>query len=635
MHIITNRPSYFPYNIPFKDVESAVFEMSFQDRIGYDSETSSLSPFTGKMWCCQLSTREHSYLIDLETVDILIFKDLLESKELIIHNAVFDITWLYKEGIVPNRIWDTYTSEYVLSMGINAGVYPRGLDDLVQRYCGVELDKSTRKDIIKEGINSMEAVLYSLRDVMYLHQIRDEQEKVLKKRGLTKAALLDSDFTRVLSYIEYCGIYLEKDAWYKRVRQLEYEEWGHFLELEKLRVEYNSDPDFNWNSSKQVVQLFQELNIDTFDPKQQKHTVESGTISKQTHPIIKPYLTFKEYSKAVSTYGRNFFDYILSDDRIHTKFKPIVDTGRTSCGDTKKGPFPNIQNLDSESSTRQCFQGQGDKVLVICDYSSQEGVVLADRSGEPALIEFYRSGEADMHSYVARHIFPELRGLSSAEIAKEFPHLRKAAKAAGFAINYGGSGSTIADNMGITIKEGDAVLNAYMNAFPRLKKYFDECLSDTIRNGYILINPVTGRKRYIYKFKEFKERYHDNAFWDEYKARKASESIPPDMLKRVKEVMAVRSSLFRKSLNSPIQGTSADISKQAGVYILNWLISEKLFGAVKIVNFVHDEYVLECSPNKADMVASKTKYYMEKAGSDFLTALHLVADPIISKKWAK
>lgn len=634
MFLITNRPSYFPYNIPFIDAEEAVFQMSFQDNIGYDSETSSLSPFTGKMWCCQLSTREHQYLVDLETVDIQIFKGLLESKLLIIQNAVFDIPWLYKEGIIPTRIWDTYTSEFVLSMGINPGVYPRGLGDIVKRYCGVELDKSVRKDVVN-GINSYETVMYSLQDVQYLHTIRDEQEKILKKRGLLKAALLDSDFTRVLAYIEYCGIYLDKDAWYKRVRQLEYEEWGYYLELEKLRVEYNSDPEFNWNSSQQVIKLFQELGVDTFCKKQKKHTVESSSLVKQAHPIVKPYLTYKEYAKAVSTYGRNFFDYILSDDRIHTKFKPIVDTGRTSCGDTKNGPFPNIQNLDSESSTRKCFQAQGDRVLVICDYSSQEGVVLADRSGEPALIEFYRSGEADMHSYVARHIFPELRGLTSAEIAKEFPHLRKAAKAAGFAINYGGSGSTIADNMGITIKEGDAVLNAYMNAFPRLKKYFDECLEETMRNGYILINPVTGRKRYIYKFKEFKDRYHDKAFWDEYKSRKAVNAITPELLTRVKEVMAIRSSLFRRSLNSPIQGTSADISKQAGVYILNWIINENLFGAVKIVNFVHDEYVLECTPNKSDLVASKTKYYMEKAGSDFLTVLHLVADPIISKKWSK
>lgn len=646
IYIITERKEYFDsfdinQELNYISVDDLCFRLGFCGELGVDIETNSWSAFlpNSSIWSICLSTAEDQFFIDALTIPIENLKQILTTKVLIIQNAVFDLPWLYNIGIVPMEVWDTYTSEYVLSLGIPSKFYRRGLEDLIERYTGIKINKNIVKEISNKGIDSMESLMYAINDVAYLHKIKESQIEILTKRELMPTAILENSFTRVLAYIEYCGIYLNQDDWYIRTREAEYNEWGYFKQLQNLvntkYPELVSNEDINWNSSKQVLALFQELKINTTDPKTGKQTVDASIICKSDHELVKPYIAFKESNKLVSTYGRNFLTYVLSDGRIHTKFRPIVDTGRTSSGDTNKGPFPNLQNLDTSTNTRACFQGQGNNVLIISDYSSQEGVVLADRSKEPALLEFYRSGEADMHSYVARHIFPELKGLSSKEIKDLHASKRTAAKAAGFAISYGGNGNTIADNMGISKEEGEKILVAYMTAFPKLEEYFKQVSSETMEKGYININPISGRKRYIYGFKEFYKDFFNPAFWDEYKMYKRVNQIPPEIQAKVKSMMITKSQIFRLSLNSPIQGTSADISKKAGCYIFDWILSNGYFDSVKIVNFVHDEYVLETSPKLSQLVSDKVKYYMEKAGSDYLTTLKLVADPIISKKWIK
>lgn len=651
--IVTYREEYFKSfdlnnELEYISIEDLCFELGFEPELGIDLETNGWSAYIegSKVWSMGISTPNKVYLIDLETIPITNLTPILTTKTLIIQNAVFDLPWLYREDIVPKEVWDTYTSEYVLSLGIPSKFYHRGLEDLVERYLYIKLDKSAVKKISNKGIDSMESVHYAANDVRYLHKIKESQIDILNKRDLLKVAILESAFTRVLAYIEHCGIHLNWDEWYVRTRNAEHDEWSSYLLLMNLlntkflevKGSLTSIPDgteFNWNSSKQVLELFKLLGINTIDSKTKKETVEASVISKGDHELIAPYLAYKEKAKLVSTYGRNFYDYIQSDGRIHTKFTPIVDTGRTSSGNTKKGPFPNLQNLDASSETRACFQGQGNNVLIVSDYSSQEGVVLADRSQEPALLEFYRSGEADMHSYVARHIFPDLKGLTSKEIKDKYPDKRTAAKAAGFAISYGGNGATIADNMGISVEDGDKILRAYMSAFPKLEEYFKKVSDETLHNGYILINPISGRKRYIYGFKDFYRDYFNEKFWDDYKLYKKVNQVPAELQARVKNLMITKSQIYRLSLNSPIQGTSADISKRAGCYIFDWIISNGYFNKVKIVNFVHDEYVLESSEKLSNLVSDKVKYYMEKAGSDYLTTLKLVADPVITKRWKK
>lgn len=604
--------------------------------VAVDTETNGLSFAFSKLWTIQFGDEKNQFVIDLTTLEnkISLIK-FIESKELIIHNAAFDIPFLYSLGVVDVKVYDTFLAEYVLTMGLfNPG---RSLADVCKKYCNVELSKDQRSILTETGLSTHEDILYCALDVAYLHKVKEAQEKLIDKHKLANAVKIENEFVRVNAYIEYCGIYLNTDKWYNRVRLAEYLEYGALLKLKEAAVEYGVDPDINWSSSKQVGEVFTQLGIEIFDKKEGKNTVGAKFIKKQDHPIIKLYIDYKEKEKAVTTYGRNWFDYVQKDGRIHTKYKSMVDTARTSSGNVRQGPFPNMQNLSSDSDTRECFEGQKGNVLVIGDYSSQESIIMAEFSKEPALIEFFLTGGGDMHAYIAQQIYhKELKGLTLAEIKENYPKLRSAAKAAGFAIQYGGTGFTIADNMDITPDEGEEIYQNYMKAFPKLKEYFDKTFEDTLEQGYIKTNNVTNRKRFIDNIDKVKSMMKNKKFWLKYlEAKKTKSDFYYEVLPSVKKFGTARSAIYKLGLNTPIQSTAADMAKMAGVIFLNWIIKNKKFGSIKIVNFVHDEYVVECAARSAEKVAQALKESMEEAADCFTKVLKIKVEPMISKVWKK
>jgi DNA polymerase-1 len=246
----------------------------------------------------------------------------------------------------------------------------------------------------------------------------------------------------------------------------------------------------------------------------------------------------------------------------------------------------------------------------MCDYSGQESVILADFSKEPKLLDFYKNGEADMHSYVAKMLFPDVLGnLTLDEIKELHPNLRQAAKSTNFAIAYGGNGYTIAENSGLTPKEGEKVYEAFMKAFPELAAYFDRVHKTALKTGYVSINNVSKLKRYIFGFRDYKRRGMPDSYFENM--------------------------VFKMALNTPCQGTGADMTKLAGYRFFNWIKQNKLLGKVLIVTQVHDEIVAECSPSMAEKVGEALQACMETAGDLFLTELHIKAEAKISTYWKK
>jgi DNA polymerase I-like protein with 3'-5' exonuclease and polymerase domains len=153
-------------------------------------------------------------------------------------------------------------------------------------------------------------------------------------------------------------------------------------------------------------------------------------------------------------------------------------------------------------------------------------VVLANKALDQNLLKFYDEGWGDMHSFVASKMYPELEGLSLETIRTQHKEKRQAAKSAGFAINYGGTGSTIADNLGLSKEEGDKIYEAYFQAFPGLKRYFDRVKKQGLKDGYIFISEVTKRKSYlpfIDRFRELEAQLTPE-FWENYRVAKANNS---------------------------------------------------------------------------------------------------------------
>lgn len=626
------------------------------NEVEYDSETTGIDAHNNRVLCFQLGDKDNQFVI--EGSYLKEFKEFLEAKTLIGQNIKFDLRYLYKAGIFPNSVYDTFLAETVIYCGYD--FVRKGLGDIAKRRLGIDLDKSLRASIPTKGL-SIDVVVYAAKDVEYLGEIKKSQLIDLEEKGLTKALELENEFVLALAYIEHCGFKLNKDRWKAKCdRDLE-----EYIKARKALDQYIFDNKMskyidnqidlfstesrctiNWNSPAQVVGLFKDLKIPVEFEKDGdiKQSVGEKHIAKyeKEFPFVGLYIKYKGYEKLIGTYGTNFFNYINpATGRLHTQFKQIMDTGRLSSGGKNKQTkesYINFQNIPSDKETRACFVAEEGNTLLISDYSGQEQVVLANRCLDANLLAFYDNGLADMHSFVASKMYPELEGMDLDEIKEKHKPKRQAAKTAGFAINYGGNGSTIARNNNVTEQEGDDIYEAYFTAFPGLKKYFKKVQDHALANGYILINKLSGRKCFIAGFEEFnktKEKF-DRDFWNTYKAEKLKGS---DLYRRMREQVSkwfrFKGTIERMALNYPIQGTSAEITKISCISFFKWIKENNYINIVLFTNTIHDENVIECPLEIASKTSEALKKAMNDAGSIFCKRVPLTAEPEQSLYWKK
>lgn len=662
-------------------VGSSVWEeIEVQDIISYfknhkfialDTETSGLDPHSCELLSIQFGDFDQQFVVEYSPNILEKLKPLLLRKDVVwvLQNAKFDLQFFYKHDIILENIFDTYLAEGVLYCGFDDVKLPnyvrKSLDVLVLKYCGVLLNKSIRGTINRVGLTD-KVIEYGANDVKYLIPVMTSQMVKIKEDGLWGAVKLDNKFVKVLAYIEYCGIYLNKEKWLakmeddsKKLSDMEFalNKWV----FERFGDKYvNKQLDLfsaakrcslNWSSSKQIIPIFKELGVDTKvrDKKtgKMKDSIEAKHIVKQVHvsPLIQMYIDYKKAQKLVTTYGQNFLDAINpKTGRIHATFWQIMNTGRTSCGsgDNKDDDNSiNLQNIPSDKITRGCFTNQFENtILVDCDYSQQEDRMYTQLSKEPALIDFYNdtTRKRDGHSFTAKLCFPkELKDIPEEEVKHVRPDLRSKAKGAKFAILFGGVGDTIAKNLGLSKEEGDEVYDAYMKAFPKLKEYFDYIKPIVVKNGYVYFNKVTGRRSYYQIFDEYERlsRTIDKQWWENYKQHKfhQTEDFLTYYKPTCKRFFNLRGDLERRALNFPCQGSASDMSKLAGVWFFDWILKENLFNKVKISNFVHDEYLLETPKDIADKCAKALKECMEKAGKVFIDVVPVIAEPEITTVW--
>lgn len=345
--------------------------------VGLDTETTGTEIWTGRLLLLQLGNKENQVVIDCTTIDINQYKDYLESNRLfIIHNAKFDLRWLYKEHIVVRNVYDTYLGEKILFLGFPPGIVSLSLQACCDRYLHVYLDKTVRGKI-HAGVTE-EVIVYAANDVVYLEDIMNAQMKIIAQRGQQNALEIENKFVRVLAYIEFCGIKLDPSRWKAkmvkdedrlRVAEQKLNDWVVKYVLDKdnpsliqrnydshkkgkptklkesvyvvipapsLFSEFDTGPQciINWSSSKQVIRLFKELGFDLLvkDKKtgKMKESVESKYIEmqKDKSDIVPLYLEYSAAFKVVTSFGQNFLDAINPiTQRIHPTFNQMMDTG--------------------------------------------------------------------------------------------------------------------------------------------------------------------------------------------------------------------------------------------------------------------------------------------------------------------
>jgi DNA polymerase-1 len=609
--------------------------------IGCDSETTGFSAWSNKLLLLQLGDKNNQYVIDYSTVDIKQFKTLLESKDLIFHNAQFDLRFLYHHRIVPTKVHDTFLAECIIQQGLNDE--SKGLKAVAQRYCQVELDKSVRGQIHWRGLDAS-VIKYAARDVEFLETIYLQQLELIKQSNSTEQLRLEEEYVKVLAYIAYSGMKLDVEAWQKKCNNDKLELHRTEEVLNTWAIESNNPKwvdnqldlfsdekkcKINWNSQKQVIPIFKDLGFDLLvqDKKtgKMKYSVEEpvllGQISK--HPLAALYLDYKKSEKVVSTYGENWFDMINPvSQRIHTSFWQLRDTFRLSSGSKNEGT-PNFQNIPSDSATRECFIPEKGKVFIDADYSSMEVVVFTNLSKEENLIKFFQQEiPGDMHCHTARQLYPEIKELSDDEIKKHHKDKRQNGKIGSFTLQFGGQGFTIAKNLGTSVEEGEAIYNAYMKAYPGVEKYFKVVRQQALQKGYILINEKTGAKSYLSSWNRFKE-IQKLIDWDS-----------PDKI-LMKEYYKIKGKMERAASNFPTQGSSAIINKVAGVYIFRYLQEHDYLFKVWFPNVIHDQNLLEAPIELAEEIQQLVSRCMVEAGDKFCDIVKLKADADIKTKWTK
>jgi len=582
IYLVTKQDISLP-DVTLCSVQDSLDYLNKLDSIGVDTETSGFDPYTCKFYTLQLGDQDVQYVVDLSTIDIQEYKNLLEIKELIGHNFKFDLRFLYHQRIVPTRVYDTFLGEKTSRLGIES--HRCSLAACVQRHCGVTLSKEERANItgrLTEGF-----VKYSAYDVKYLHEIKSKQNFTQFTEGTDVSIQLDNRFVLVLAYIEYCGMKLDVEQWTKKIEKVQVQadeavealnkfilenKMSKFIDTQLDMFSTGNKINVNWNSPSQVVEFFEAIGVNTtvVEKGVKKQTIEANHLIKfvDKYPIIKTYLSFKEAQKDIGTYGYNWIEQINPvSGRIHTQFKQLMNTGRLSSGG-KSGNVKNFnfQNIPSDQETRSCFVAAEGNTLVGCDYTGQEQIVLVNKCLDKNLLEFYDNDLGDMHSFIASKMYPELDGMDLDDIKKKHKDKRQSAKVAGFAINYGGSGIGIADQLGLNVEQGQKIYDAYFAAFPGLKAYFDETKKFGIENGYVLISPVTGKRSYVDYYEEFAQIKGEltKEFWDRYKSMKNSDTPTARQMKeKVSRFFRKRGDIERMSLNYPIQGESAEITKLA------------------------------------------------------------------------
>jgi len=656
----------FP-NIKVSDFDDLLKFLNTVDEIGFDTETTGFDPRIADLLSYQIGNDKVQFVVDNKLYPIEQLKDILESKRLVIHNAKFDLRFLYHKGIYPSRIWDTYLGECKLNQGDKS--VRKALDIVVERYCHKKLNKSIRGQIISEKFTER-VIHYAATDVEYLIPIKKFQEQKLKRFDLEKAMALENEFVKVLTYIEYSGIPLDINMWLDKIEQDKYNlqnsydalnNWiisnniSRFIDSQLDLFRNDKKTTIDWSSPIQVSELFKTLgiNTETIDDKtgEIKDSVDSRILEKQIDKcsLIPIYLAFKKNEKIVSTYGESIFRKIHPvTKRIHTSFTQILDTGRLSSGGKQgREDTINLQNIprlpdnndriSNKIYERECFKPKEGNVFIDADYSGQEQIVFANWTKDRDILAFYKNKLGDMHSFVASKIYPYLKDVPLKTIKSEYKKERQIAKAAGFAINYGGDGNTIADNLNLSKEEGEEIYNSYFQAFPGVSSYFKKATSQALRDGYILFNNVTKDKCFISfydKYSKLANKVNSVGFWDRYRIEKEVDShLYRSVRPLVSKYFKLRGNISRMALNYPIQGSSACITKLAGILIFNYIIKNNLQGTVLFVNIIHDEILLECPKEMGDTMKKVVEDCMSRAGDVYCKLVPLKAEAEICNFW--
>lgn len=669
IYLVTGNPNLVSNKLyQVISIEKSLELLTPLTEIGVDTETSGIEVHTKELLLVQLGNYDFQVVIDCRTIDITKYNELFKQNKLwLFWNAKFDLKFFLKYKITFNNIWDGFLGEKLLWLGYPAGQHSMSLKAAGQQYCNIELDKSVRGKIIWSKTLTDDIIEYGAEDVKYLSKIREEQNKLLKKKDLLTAHAYENKFCIALAYTEFCGVKLDEEKWKRKMEKDENNIKQAITELNNWVEQNLPNSEFtyvnlqgslfdgfdtkpkcliNWASPKQVIPLFEKLgfNLETFDKKTKakKKSVGADIIEaqKEKSTIAPIYLKYKGFEKLVGTYGQNVLDQINpKTGRIHTNFSQLgCDTGRLSSGGKDKEnnvEYLNFQNFPRDAETRSCFISEPGNKWISCDYSAQESRIIGEVSRDQAVLDLFNCGCGDMHALVAKMAYPDQVGdCPVEEIAKTHKKWRQEAKGVEFAINYGGDANTIKSNKNIPLEEAQKIYDDYMRGFPGIASYQKKQRKFVMDNGYIILNDKTRHKAFIYDFDELlliREKFNGE-FWETYKEFKKSR---PDsaIVEEVRHYFRRKSACEKQAINYKCQGTGAVMFKLASIFLYQYLVEHNLLFKVKLCIPAHDEWNIEVPDEYCEEMTEVLKDCMSRAGAYFCKYISFPADAEVGTCW--
>ncbi len=509
------------------------------------------------------------------------------------HNIKFDLRVLRHAGIDMKGIdFDTMIASYLL----NPGTRQHNLDAVT--FSELSFEKISTEDLLGSGkdkktfatVETAKLALYSCEDADFTHRLQAKLAKHLRDKELTKLfEEIEMPLVPVLATVEDNGVKIDKDFLAAMDKKLAKRITG----LEK-KIYALAGGEFNINSTQQLKEvLFEKLNISTAGIGHTKTGYSTAADEleklKHEHEIIPLIQEYRELAKLQSTYIEALPLLVNPiTGRVHTSFNQTVTaTGRLSSSD------PNLQNIPIRTELgqeiRKAFISQPGWKIVSLDYSQIELRLAAHLSGDKRMIDTFERN-LDIHTSTAAAI-------NNVKIEDVTKKMRQEAKAINFGILYGQGPYGLAQNTDMPLNRAKEFIEHYFDLYKNIRTYTEDMVAFARKNGYV--ETLFGRRRYL-----------------------------PEI---TSQVAPVRAAAERMAVNTPLQGTNADMIKKAMILTQN-LIDEKYSESVKMIIQVHDELVFEMREDKMKEAAGRIQDIMRNI---LKLKVPVVVDIEIGESWGE
>ena len=561
--------------LEYKIIEN-IDDLKLKEKVSAYLEISETNYHNADIYGMSLYDGENAYYVPFEVLKEN--KNILDGKEIYTYDLKKMIVSLNKYDIdIKNCTFDAMIAGYILNYNVK--------DDIAYLANTFNYDITLFDNFKKEKNMSTEALAdLTVKKAKFIYDIKDEFiNKMKEEEQLELFSNIEMKLSSVLASMEIEGV---------RVDTKVLDEMGENInkKLDELTSEiYNyAGEEFNIQSPKQLGEiLFEKLEIPYPKKKKTSYSTAREILDKivDYHPIVEKIIEHRTLNKIYTTYIVGIKNCVKEDGKLHTIYtQTLTRTGRLSSIE------PNLQNIPIRykegKEIRKAFIPEENSVFLSSDYSQIELRMFAHMSGEQNLIDAFKH-HLDIHTKTAMDIYH----VSKDEVTK---NMRRDAKAVNFGIIYGISSFGLAEDLGVDIKTAKKFLDNYLETFPGIKNYMDKVIKDAYETGYV--KTIMNRKRKI------DELYNTN-----------------HMIKVQGERMA---------LNTPVQGSSADILKKAMIDIYNEFNILNLKS--KMILQVHDELIFNVKNDELEKVKEIVINFMENA---YKLNVPLEVDVEIGKNW--